>query len=170
VRQASDAGWTIEHALAGFHLVRMLTRLLDGALLVVGQSAYVLRAIEHASAATLWRIPLEISFYPSHGSLLREIVSSANLPAITNEPLSIINKHGRPEVEGVSSPFAGDIHVEWFEGNFAEDEEDKKHRLGDAAVESHRYPSSALRAGVTRAGARGCAQLAQDLVHLSAQS
>jgi ATPase subunit of ABC transporter with duplicated ATPase domains len=34
--------------------------------------------------------------------------------------------------------FEGDSHVEWFEGNFADYEEDKKHRLGDAAVEPHR--------------------------------
>jgi ATP-binding cassette ChvD family protein len=34
--------------------------------------------------------------------------------------------------------FEGDSHVEWFEGNFAEYEEDKKRRLGDDAVEPHR--------------------------------
>ena len=34
--------------------------------------------------------------------------------------------------------FEGDSHVEWFEGNFADYEEDKKHRLGDASVEPHR--------------------------------
>ena len=34
--------------------------------------------------------------------------------------------------------FEGDSHVEWFEGNFAGYEEDKKKRLGDAAVEPHR--------------------------------
>ena len=34
--------------------------------------------------------------------------------------------------------FEGDSHVEWFEGNFEEYEEDKKRRLGDAAVEPHR--------------------------------
>jgi sulfate-transporting ATPase len=34
--------------------------------------------------------------------------------------------------------FEGDSHVEWFEGNFAEYEEDKRRRLGDAAVEPHR--------------------------------
>ena len=33
--------------------------------------------------------------------------------------------------------FEGDSHVEWFEGNFADYEEDKKRRLGDAAVEPH---------------------------------
>ncbi len=34
--------------------------------------------------------------------------------------------------------FEGDSHVEWFEGNFADYEEDKKRRLGDAGVEPHR--------------------------------
>lgn len=34
--------------------------------------------------------------------------------------------------------FEGDSHVEWFEGNFAEYEEDKKRRLGDASVEPSR--------------------------------
>ncbi len=34
--------------------------------------------------------------------------------------------------------FEGDSHIEWFEGNFADYEADKKRRLGDAAVEPHR--------------------------------
>ena len=34
--------------------------------------------------------------------------------------------------------FEGDSHVEWFEGNFQAYEEDKRRRLGDAAVEPHR--------------------------------
>ncbi len=34
--------------------------------------------------------------------------------------------------------FEGDSHVEWFEGNFADYEEDKKRRLGDQSVEPHR--------------------------------
>ncbi|HEY7644348.1 MAG TPA: hypothetical protein VH858_04865 [Hyphomicrobiales bacterium] len=34
--------------------------------------------------------------------------------------------------------FEGDSHVEWFEGNFESYEEDKRRRLGDAAVEPHR--------------------------------
>ncbi len=34
--------------------------------------------------------------------------------------------------------FEGDSHVEWFEGNFEAYEEDKKRRLGDAAIEPHR--------------------------------
>jgi len=34
--------------------------------------------------------------------------------------------------------FEGESHVEWFEGNFEAYEEDKKRRLGEAAVEPHR--------------------------------
>ena len=34
--------------------------------------------------------------------------------------------------------FEGESHVEWFEGNFEDYEEDKKRRLGDDAVEPHR--------------------------------
>jgi ATPase subunit of ABC transporter with duplicated ATPase domains len=34
--------------------------------------------------------------------------------------------------------FEGDSHVEWFEGNFADYEEDKKRRLGEEAVNPHR--------------------------------
>ena len=34
--------------------------------------------------------------------------------------------------------FEGDSHVEWFEGNFEAYEEDKKRRLGVAAIEPHR--------------------------------
>ncbi|MEQ1646963.1 MAG: energy-dependent translational throttle protein EttA [Hyphomicrobiaceae bacterium] len=34
--------------------------------------------------------------------------------------------------------FEGDSHVEWFEGNFAEYEEDKKRRLGEHAADPHR--------------------------------
>jgi energy-dependent translational throttle protein EttA len=34
--------------------------------------------------------------------------------------------------------FEGDSRVEWFEGNFEAYEEDKRRRLGDAAVEPHR--------------------------------
>ncbi|MBC8050457.1 MAG: energy-dependent translational throttle protein EttA [Chitinophagales bacterium] len=34
--------------------------------------------------------------------------------------------------------FEGDSHVEWFEGNFAEYEEDKRRRLGEHATDPHR--------------------------------
>ncbi len=36
------------------------------------------------------------------------------------------------------SPFEGDSHVAWFEGNFADYEEDKKRRLGIDSVIPHR--------------------------------
>jgi energy-dependent translational throttle protein EttA len=34
--------------------------------------------------------------------------------------------------------FEGDSHVEWFEGNFQDYEEDKRRRLGAEATEPHR--------------------------------
>ena len=34
--------------------------------------------------------------------------------------------------------FEGEAHVEWFEGNFEDYEEDKKRRLGDEALNPHR--------------------------------
>ena len=34
--------------------------------------------------------------------------------------------------------FEGDSHVEWFEGNYSEDENDRKERLGAAAEQPHR--------------------------------
>jgi ATPase subunit of ABC transporter with duplicated ATPase domains len=34
--------------------------------------------------------------------------------------------------------FEGDSHVEWFEGNFAAYEEDKKRRLGAESLQPHR--------------------------------
>ena len=34
--------------------------------------------------------------------------------------------------------FEGDSHVEWFEGNYADYEEDRKRRLGDEAAQPHR--------------------------------
>jgi ATP-binding cassette ChvD family protein len=34
--------------------------------------------------------------------------------------------------------FEGDSHVEWFEGNYADYEEDKKRRLGEASTQPHR--------------------------------
>jgi len=41
--------------------------------------------------------------------------------------------------------FEGDSHVEWFEGNFEDYEEDKRRRLGDAALEPHRIKYKPLR-------------------------
>jgi energy-coupling factor transporter ATP-binding protein EcfA2 len=54
---------------------------------------------------------------------------------------AVIITHDRFFLDRVAThilAFEGDSHVEWFEGNFADYEEDKKRRLGDAAVEPHR--------------------------------
>jgi len=41
--------------------------------------------------------------------------------------------------------FEGDSHVEWFEGNFEEYEDDKRRRLGDDAVQPHRIKYKPLK-------------------------
>jgi energy-dependent translational throttle protein EttA len=54
---------------------------------------------------------------------------------------AVIISHDRFFLDRISThilAFEGDSHVEWFEGNFADYEEDKKRRLGEAAVEPHR--------------------------------
>ena len=54
---------------------------------------------------------------------------------------AVVISHDRFFLDRVAThilAFEGDSHVEWFEGNFADYEEDKKRRLGDAAVEPHR--------------------------------
>jgi ATP-binding cassette ChvD family protein len=54
---------------------------------------------------------------------------------------AVIISHDRFFLDRIAThilAFEGDSHVEWFEGNFADYEEDKKQRLGDAAVEPHR--------------------------------
>jgi ATP-binding cassette ChvD family protein len=54
---------------------------------------------------------------------------------------AVIISHDRFFLDRIAThilAFEGDSHVEWFEGNFADYEEDKKMRLGDAAVEPHR--------------------------------
>ena len=50
--------------------------------------------------------------------------------------------------------FEGDSHVEWFEGNFDDYEEDKKRRLGDAVGRAAPHQVQALRAAVGSRGAR----------------
>ena len=60
--------------------------------------------------------------------------------------------------------FEGDSHVEWFEGNFADYEEDKKRRLGDAAVDPTASSSSAS-SGVNRSGS-GAPAMAHSLSRL----
>ena len=54
---------------------------------------------------------------------------------------AVIISHDRFFLDRIAThflAFEGDSHVEWFEGNFADYEEDKKRRLGEAAVEPHR--------------------------------
>jgi len=41
--------------------------------------------------------------------------------------------------------FEGDSHVEWFEGNYADYEEDRKRRLGDEAIQPHRIKYKSLK-------------------------
>lgn len=54
---------------------------------------------------------------------------------------AVIISHDRFFLDRIAThilAFEGDSHVEWFEGNFADYEEDKKRRLGADAVEPHR--------------------------------
>ena len=54
---------------------------------------------------------------------------------------AVIISHDRFFLDRIAThilAFEGDSHVEWFEGNFADYEEDKRRRLGDAAIEPHR--------------------------------
>lgn len=54
---------------------------------------------------------------------------------------AIVISHDRWFLDRIAThilAFEGNSHVEWFEGNFEDYEEDKKRRLGDDAVEPHR--------------------------------
>ena len=54
---------------------------------------------------------------------------------------AVIISHDRFFLDRIAThilAFEGDSHVEWFEGNFEAYEEDKRRRLGDAAIEPHR--------------------------------
>ena len=54
---------------------------------------------------------------------------------------AIVISHDRWFLDRIAThilAFEGDSHVEWFEGNFQDYEEDKKRRLGAQAVEPHR--------------------------------
>ena len=54
---------------------------------------------------------------------------------------AVIISHDRWFLDRVAThilAFEGDSHVEWFEGNFQDYEEDKKRRLGADAVEPKR--------------------------------
>jgi len=54
---------------------------------------------------------------------------------------AIVISHDRWFLDRIAThilAFEGDSHVEWFEGNFEEYEQDKKRRLGETAVAPHR--------------------------------
>jgi ATPase subunit of ABC transporter with duplicated ATPase domains len=54
---------------------------------------------------------------------------------------AVIISHDRWFLDRIAThilAFEGDSHVEWFEGNFQDYEEDKKRRLGPAAAEPTR--------------------------------
>jgi ATP-binding cassette ChvD family protein len=54
---------------------------------------------------------------------------------------AVIISHDRWFLDRIAThilAFEGDSHVEWFEGNFQDYEEDRKRRLGDAALIPHR--------------------------------
>ncbi len=54
---------------------------------------------------------------------------------------AIVVSHDRWFLDRIAThilAFEGDSHVEWFEGNFADYEEDKKRRLGEESVQPHR--------------------------------
>jgi ATPase subunit of ABC transporter with duplicated ATPase domains len=54
---------------------------------------------------------------------------------------AVVISHDRWFLDRVAThilAFEGEGHVEWFEGNFAEYEEDKKKRLGEDATQPHR--------------------------------
>ena len=54
---------------------------------------------------------------------------------------AVIISHDRFFLDRIAThmlAFEGDSHVEWFEGNFADYEEDKKRRLGVESLTPHR--------------------------------
>ena len=61
---------------------------------------------------------------------------------------AIVISHDRWFLDRIAThilAFEGDSHVEWFEGNFQDYEEDKKRRLGAQAVEPHRIKYKPLK-------------------------
>ena len=62
--------------------------------------------------------------------------------ALENFPdCAVVISHDRSFLDRLAThilAFEGEAQVEWFEDIFADYEEDKKRRLGDAAVEPHR--------------------------------
>ncbi len=61
---------------------------------------------------------------------------------------AIVISHDRWFLDRIAThilAFEGNSHVEWFEGNFQDYEEDKKRRLGAEAVEPHRLKYKPLK-------------------------
>jgi energy-dependent translational throttle protein EttA len=61
---------------------------------------------------------------------------------------AIVISHDRWFLDRIAThilAFEGNSHVEWFEGNFEDYENDKKRRLGADAVEPHRREYKALK-------------------------
>ena len=70
-----------------------------------------------------------------------ETLSSLESALVDFPGCAVVISHDRFFLDRIAThilAFEGDSHVEWFEGNFASYEEDKKRRLGEAAVEPHR--------------------------------
>jgi energy-dependent translational throttle protein EttA len=73
-------------------------------------------------------------------------MSTANQRALEEALLdfagcAVIISHDRWFLDRIAThilAYEGEGHVEWFEGNFADDEADKKKRLGEEAVQPHR--------------------------------
>ena len=62
---------------------------------------------------------------------------------------AVVISHDRWFLDRVAThmlAFEGDSHVEWFEGNYADYEEDRKRRLGDDAAQPHRIKYKKLKA------------------------
>lgn len=70
-----------------------------------------------------------------------ETLSALELALENFAGCAVVISHDRFFLDRIAThilAFEGDSHVEWFEGNFADYEEDKKRRLGDKAIEPHR--------------------------------
>ena len=89
--------------------------------------------------------------YIEHPEQVSKLVGAAKMRPLKGQRLeaaledfagcAVIISHDRFFLDRMAThilSFEGDSHVEWFEGNFADYLEDKKRRLGEAAVEPHR--------------------------------
>ena len=68
-------------------------------------------------------------------------ISSSVKPLLAFPGCAVVISHDRWFLDRIAThilAFEGDSEVVWYEGNFADYEEDKKRRLGDDAVNPHR--------------------------------